>query len=150
MQSPEERSERQRQRDRERERKRIMRVGERERYRAATVSMCVYVCVVSLWCRVLRLGFLYGDSSRDPTPTLLLPHRVKGWCGYVPFFSPACSDEGVIQPPETQRNQNNTLTTLLSLFTFSFSLLPPLVMLFLTLLRSLLSHQHPTTKNKDG
>lgn len=120
MQSPEEWSERQRERDRGRERERIMRVGEHERYRAATVSVCVYVCVVSLWCRVLRLGFLYGSSSRDPTPTLLLPHRVKGWCGYVPFFSPALSDEGLsnMQPPEAQRNQHNAPATLLSLFTF--------------------------------
>lgn len=121
MHSPEEWSERQRERDRGRERERIMRVGEHKRYRATTVSVCVYVCVsgefVVPWSQAWL--FIRKQLQRPHIHPLAPPSR-KRLVQLVPFFSPAHSDERLsnVQPPDTQRNQHNVLDTFLSLFTF--------------------------------
>lgn len=65
-------------------------------------------------------------EQRSLPPSPLLPYRVRGWCGYVPFslsLSLAHSAEGLSShcisfshAPKPQRNHNYPLTTLLPLF----------------------------------
>lgn len=109
------------------------------------------LCVVSLRRRVLRLGFLYSSGAASPLPSALAD-RIRGWCGFVPFPSPAHTEEGLSSccnsPHQSPQRRRKHLAIPLP------SLIPPLpnslvFFFFFSPSCSLLSHQHPASKNKD-
>ena len=153
MQSPEEWSERQKEQDRE---------GEEENNESGWVWeiqsshwMCLHVCVcmVSLWCCVPRLGFLYGGSSLSSPP--LCPPLSERLVWLRPPLSLAHSEEGLssycisfYQSAETEEPAQSSDHLDLPLFFYS-PFFPHFWLCLSLSLLSLLSHQHPASKNKD-